>query len=233
MELEIVNDVVESNQNRFVYYCSGSFQLTTAFSKILRDKFNTKSVIIDQTADLIKFVNNEPNNIGFLVVDIEYMSELKGVNVYDYVHMLSTILSMRGNNTAIVAAVSTRTTSEQLKTFAKIPELKGMILYPSECFDSEFEEAIADFNNNKSHIPRRIKEIIQDKKKKFCSNAIELTPRQQQILDLVVARGASNKVIANILKIAESTVKLHITAILKKYGLRNRTQLALFVKNNN
>jgi DNA-binding NarL/FixJ family response regulator len=231
MELKLDNNRIKTNRSRFVYYCSGSSRLTTAFAKILRDKFDTPAVPVHQTADLINFISDEPNNIGFLVVDIEYMSALKGVDVYDYVHMLSTILSMRGNNTAIIAAVSTRTTSEQLKTFAKIPELKGMILYPSECLDSEFEEAILDFNNNKSHIPQRIKEIIHDKKKKFCSNSIELTPRQQQILDLVVARGASNKVIANILKIAESTVKLHITAILKKYGLRNRTQLALFVKN--
>lgn len=231
MELEFVNQVVESTRPRFVYYCSGSLHLTTSFAKILRDKFNTSAVRVDQTADLINFISDEPNDIGFLVVDVEFMSTLKGVNIYDYVRMLSTILSLRGNNTAIVAAVSTRTSSEQLKAFAKIPELKGMILYPSECRDSEFEEAIVDLNNNKTHIPYRIKEIIHDKKKKFCNDTIELTPRQQQIAELVVARGASNKVIANILKISESTVKLHITAILKKYSLRNRTQLALFVKN--
>lgn len=56
---------------------------------------------------------------------------------------------------------------------------------------------------------------------------IKLTRRQQQILELVSHRGLSNKRIAQHLKISESTVKVHMSAILKAYGLRNRTQLAI------
>jgi DNA-binding NarL/FixJ family response regulator len=59
---------------------------------------------------------------------------------------------------------------------------------------------------------------------------ITLTPRQRQILDIIVTRGVSNKNIARMLHISESTVKLHMSSILKKFGLRNRTQLALFAK---
>lgn len=55
-----------------------------------------------------------------------------------------------------------------------------------------------------------------------------LTPRQRQILALISKRGSSNKVIAKTLNISESTVKLHLGNIFKKYGVRNRTQLALF-----
>jgi DNA-binding NarL/FixJ family response regulator len=44
---------------------------------------------------------------------------------------------------------------------------------------------------------------------------------------LVANRGLSNKKIAQILNISESTVKVHISSILKAYGVRNRTQLAL------
>jgi len=58
-------------------------------------------------------------------------------------------------------------------------------------------------------------------------NEIRLTPRQQQIFKLVSTRGVSNKVIAKTLKISESTVKAHVSAILKAYGVRNRTQLAV------
>lgn len=83
------------------------------------------------------------------------------------------------------------------------------------------------------HIPSKIKELIRPKKIiENNSNIISLTARQEQVLSLIISRGASNKVIARILKISESTVKLHITKILKKYGLRNRTQLALFTKTN-
>ena len=59
---------------------------------------------------------------------------------------------------------------------------------------------------------------------------ITLTPRQRQILDIIVTRGVSNKNIARMLHISESTVKLHMSSILKKFGVRNRTQLALFAK---
>lgn len=54
-----------------------------------------------------------------------------------------------------------------------------------------------------------------------------VTPRQQQVLDLIVHRGLSNKQIARHLKISESAIKLHVGILLRKFGLRNRTELAL------
>ena len=73
------------------------------------------------------------------------------------------------------------------------------------------------------------KEIIarSTKKPEADSGAIRLTSRQSQVLLLVCNRGLSNKKIASLLKISESTVKIHVSAILKEYGVRNRTQLAL------
>jgi DNA-binding CsgD family transcriptional regulator len=54
----------------------------------------------------------------------------------------------------------------------------------------------------------------------------KLTKRQAEILQWI-KRGATNKQIANRLGISVSTVKLHMTAILKTYGARNRQQLLL------
>ena len=50
-----------------------------------------------------------------------------------------------------------------------------------------------------------------------------LTPRQMDVLGFV-ARGYSNKRIARALGLAEGTVKLHVTAVLKALGVVNRTQ---------
>lgn len=50
-----------------------------------------------------------------------------------------------------------------------------------------------------------------------------LTPRQQEVLDLVI-EGLSNREIAERLSLAEATVKVHITAILRAYGVNNRTK---------
>ncbi|MEJ2708675.1 MAG: response regulator transcription factor [Anaerolineales bacterium] len=53
-----------------------------------------------------------------------------------------------------------------------------------------------------------------------------LSERELEIL-LWIARGASNKEIASQLYIAEGTVKNHVTHILDKLGVRDRTQAAL------
>lgn len=52
-----------------------------------------------------------------------------------------------------------------------------------------------------------------------------LTNRQNEILNLVRG-GASNKEIAERLAISEGTVKLHVSAILKRTGAKNRTEAA-------
>lgn len=53
--------------------------------------------------------------------------------------------------------------------------------------------------------------------------ARSLTSRQVEILNHV-RRGASNRTIAEALGISEGTVKLHVSAILKRLGARNRTE---------
>ena len=57
----------------------------------------------------------------------------------------------------------------------------------------------------------------------------ELTPQQLRILSLVCA-GKLNKQIAFDLGIAETTVKAHITAILRKLGVHSRTQAVLIAQ---
>lgn len=54
----------------------------------------------------------------------------------------------------------------------------------------------------------------------------DLTPREAEILSLI-AKGASNKEIAIALYIAEKTVKNHVTNILSRLNVRDRTQAAI------
>lgn len=55
---------------------------------------------------------------------------------------------------------------------------------------------------------------------------VPLSPREREILALV-ATGASNKEVADRLCLAEGTVKNHVTSILGKLEVRDRTQAAL------
>ncbi len=54
-----------------------------------------------------------------------------------------------------------------------------------------------------------------------------LTPREREVLALI-GRGMANKAIARELGLAEKTVKTHVSSILAKLGVADRTQAALY-----
>jgi DNA-binding NarL/FixJ family response regulator len=57
------------------------------------------------------------------------------------------------------------------------------------------------------------------------ADLLKLTTRQREVLSLL-ARGKSNKEIARALEIAEATTKIHMAALLRALGVRNRTEAA-------
>lgn len=71
------------------------------------------------------------------------------------------------------------------------------------------------------HAPRSVEQVMFD----------ELTDREREILQQL-AHGASNREISERLFITEGTVKNHVSNILNKLGLRDRTQAAIYARDH-
>lgn len=61
---------------------------------------------------------------------------------------------------------------------------------------------------------------------------VELTPTETRVVSLV-AQGLSNRDIAQNLQVSQRTIESHVSNMLNKTGLHNRTELAMWVKQNN
>jgi NarL family two-component system response regulator LiaR len=78
-----------------------------------------------------------------------------------------------------------------------------------------------------SAVAARVLEELRGPSRQAPSPVNQLTPREAEVLTLV-ARGRSNRAIGDQLFIGEETVKTHISNILAKLHLADRTQAAIY-----
>jgi DNA-binding NarL/FixJ family response regulator len=109
-----------------------------------------------------------------------------------------------------------KTSSSQLLIGALRLVLSGGIYLPQEVLRRE--QAIAPAAPLPAGTPAQLRSPRE----------IGLTDRQSQVLALVV-QGKPNKLICRDLDLAEGTVKIHVSAILKALGVTNRTQAVIAV----
>jgi DNA-binding NarL/FixJ family response regulator len=103
--------------------------------------------------------------------------------------------------------------SEQLAAAVRSADRGESTLQPSVA-----SKVIAQLN--------RLAEIAPASGSAAASASVELSDRERDVVRLL-GRGATNKEIASALKLAEGTVKNHVTRILEKLGVTDRTQAAL------
>ncbi|MCU9552174.1 response regulator transcription factor [Bacillus cereus] len=72
---------------------------------------------------------------------------------------------------------------------------------------------------------------VEEKEEEPSIQVDVLTARENEVLQLL-AKGMSNKEIASVLVITEKTVKAHVSSILSKLHLSDRTQAALYAVKN-
>jgi DNA-binding NarL/FixJ family response regulator len=133
-----------------------------------------------------------------------------------------------GRGTMVLGALVDKTCTTELIRQIRNAGFVGLI---PTCDVLGIDKTIEGFGallSSQSYWNKEVIDVLANKPKKTVSRRdnIVLTARQQDVMGLI-CRGLPNKQIARILRIADSTVKIHVTAILREYGLRTRTQLAL------
>jgi DNA-binding NarL/FixJ family response regulator len=103
--------------------------------------------------------------------------------------------------------------------------------------DAEILTAISHILSGQIYVPATLAEVADDGalSRRVSREALptlspeadvlKLTKRQREVLSLLV-QGLSNKEIARALDIAEATTKIHMAALLRALGVRNRTEAA-------
>jgi DNA-binding CsgD family transcriptional regulator len=198
---------------------------------------------LNSIEEIFPLLSNPSFNADVIAIDIEQFMKLKDVGIVEVINTLRTLLSCTvyrdgtsikpcKRQTKLIGVVGHTTDISLIRETEKL--MDKIISRPGGSLSYEdMKNDIEDLMSGNMSTSKSIHNLYKVKKKiTNASNEIKLTPRQTQILELVSSRGSSNKIIAKILHISESTVKLHMSAILKKYGVKNRTQLALFSKNH-
>lgn len=118
-----------------------------------------------------------------------------------------------------------------LSTYGDLSELvaRGFAGFlPGYADRSMLEKALESVHRGELWIDRK---TLRDSFLHKGREEISLTRREQEILRCLNS-GLSNKEIAGRLKITEQTVKSHCNHLYKKFGVKNRLQLALYTSQN-
>ena len=155
------------------------------------------------------------------------MLNQNSTTLFEFASMLETLMKLIMNKVIPIAiSIEKNTPLSLVKEFNK-NNIHGIVPSMTSFGFDETHKGIEALFNRIPYWPKHILDQLPGAKKTITKNTITITPRQSQILNLLVERGLSNKKIAQALKITESTVKIHVSAILKAYGVRTRTQLVV------
>jgi DNA-binding NarL/FixJ family response regulator len=138
---------------------------------------------------------------------------LPGVNGFDAITSIRRI-----SKTARIAVLSNYEGSEDIYRAIR----NGAMAYLNKNVSGEeLVDAIVTVHRGQRYLPPMARDRLAER-----TSLVELTPREHEVLTCIT-RGHSNRDIAHELRIAEKTVRIHVSSVLDKMGVRDRTQAAI------
>jgi DNA-binding NarL/FixJ family response regulator len=224
-----INALMEFQENKkplHVYFRDDmdTYIQTIPVEEIHRD-FNAKFKMCKSWSDLSLILQEHPKNIVFHID----MVRRHGGTVSEFMMMLDTMIkyaniTVRPNIGVGIEADTHISTIKELQKH----RILGIAPSAKTIGVKSTRESIQAMLDDEPHWPKDIiSQLPGNEQKEKNKNSHALTGRQQEVFDLIARRGLSNKQIARVLNISESTVKIHVSAVMKNLCVRNRTQLAL------
>lgn len=183
---------------------------------------DTNFIKIPTFSEMFNFLNSKIK-IELLIIDVDMFDFIDIYGIISSIFILRKTHLLNFKVACLVSESSNQTTVKQIISVG----VDGLI--PCQTWLGKEKEKLA-IDSILSNNPIKHKIILDQLTKKEVKNNFELTPRQDQICNLICNRGITNKAIARALNISESTVKLHVTGILKKIGAKNRAQIIVSTK---
>jgi DNA-binding NarL/FixJ family response regulator len=222
----IINQLPEKSESPNIVYFNNDHSCTPEGINELAEKL---ACTWSRPADWEELASELKKGHQHLTFHVEMMERMS-MTVPEFLQVLETMRQFKNSHAVIVSAIIRKHTPYQTIKQLKKSGIAGIGLDLRDWSVAEVAEGAGYFLRGEAYWPRHIIDQLPGAEKqvvKTKSQVIVLTARQQEVLNLVCRRGLSNKRIAQTLHISESTVKVHISAILKSYGVRNRTQLVL------
>lgn len=191
-----------------------------AIGRVIRDGFDEAEVLETQDLDATLALTAEHDDLDLILLDLN----MPGM------HGLGGLIQLRNEAPTIPVVIISAEEDKQVILQAVTYGAVGFITKSSP--REQMTKAIAQVIDGNIYLPSDIMRATGTAPTRSADPGVTpqqietLTRKQLQVLERMT-RGESNKMIAYNLNIAETTVKAHVSAILRKLGVHNRVQAIL------
>jgi len=164
-------------------------------------------------------------DIEFVAIHVDTLADRK-LTISEWDRMMRTNMAMLQPVYPVdVRVVIRKTTPYSIVKQLQKSSIHGILLDYDEFSPTLVCDAIDQQLAKEEYWPLDIIDALPGHKANTLKTPNTLTDKQTQVLTLLATKGLSNREIGSAMNITENTVKNHIAAIMKLYGLHKRAQL--------